>query len=139
MAAKAYRFKTVTFNATSITDVVDVSESESADATDHKTDNDSAVAGVWLDNHAITVSVTSTDQSLRQNSNFQMGDVGALVIVKEQRADGLGAVAAADITTTYAEAVCLDITEGSVATGEGSVVFTFRVYDSAGDGIVAHS
>ena len=138
MASNAYRIKSVVTAVGTIGGVIDVQESVSGDTTEHVADNTTNVEAIWVDNVRATISVTTTDASLI--GSYTMGlATTALVITREQRANGTGAVSMGDITSTYDEVVVTDVADGGVTQGEGTLVITFTAYDTADNDLVTYA
>lgn len=141
--ANAYRFKSITWSgsgaAVAIPGIVDCSEDDTTESTTkHRTDNATTVQGVFMDGVGATIRITTTDLSLRGASGYTMGKTGALVIIRELRANGVGAQAG-DKTHTYGSAVLVDMTEGVPINGRGTLQLTFEAYDSNGAAVCAYS
>ena len=142
-AANAYRFKSVTWSgsgsAVAIPGVVDCSEDDtSGGVTKHRTDNSTTVQGIFMDDIGATIRITTTDLSLRGASGYTMGKSGALVIIRELRANGVGAQAG-DKTHTYSTVVLTDMTEGVPINGRGTLQLTFEAYDTNGSAVCTFS
>ena len=138
MAGGAYKYKSVSFSATALTGVQNVDENDTAEAMDkHRADTSACVEAVFLDGVGAQIVVTTTDLSFRDN--WALGAVGALVCVKEKRANGSGATGGADITATYAAAVLVAKGSGAPFQGKGSLVLTFEATDPTGASVVTHS
>lgn len=139
-AAKAYRESSVTWKAAAIPGIMDVSENETHEGvTKHRTDNATTTQAVFIDGVGATIEVTTTDISLRGTSGFTIGANGALVVVAEQRAEGVGSVGAASKTHTYADATLVGIRNGLPINGKGSLVLTFETADPTGAAVCAFS
>ena len=140
-AANAYRVKSVTWKSSALPGVVDCSESDSTEGvTKHRTDNATAVQSIFLDGIGASITVTTTDLSLRGAANYALGQTGALVVVRELRAKGTGAVAASDKTATYSEATLVSVREGTPIAGRGTLEITWEASDSTnGASVVTHS
>ncbi len=140
MAGKAYAEKSVTFKSIAITGVQDVQENDTAESIEkHRADTSVATEAVFIDGVGAQIVVTTTDLSVRGTSGWGLGANGSLVIVSQQRAQGTGAVAAADKTRTYAAAVLVAISAGSPIQGRGTLQMTFEATDSTGASVVTHS
>lgn len=138
MAGKAHKIKSVSFTATSITGIQNVDENDTVESIEkHRADTSLCVEAVFLDGVGAQIVVTTTDLSFRDN--WALGAVGALVVVKEQRANGTGATGGADLTATYAAAVLVAKGQGAPHQGKGSLVLTFEATDSTGASVVTHS
>lgn len=137
MGTSAFLIKSATDGVGAITDLVDVQERELADdVVNHHTDSDQYVQGVYIGAVYAEITVTTTDANERQGRSI--GDTGTLTIVRQQRANGTGAVSMADKTATYGAVVLVSIDDGAPSEGEGTTVFTYRAYDDGTD-IVTHS
>ena len=138
MAGKAHKIKSVTFDATAITGVQNVDENDTVESIEkHRADTSACVEAVFLDGVGAQIVVTTTDLSFRDS--WALGEVAALVVVKEQRANGSGAVGSADLTATYSDAVLVAIGQGAPHQGRGSLVLTFEATDPDGSSVVTHS
>src|SRR4051812_41268582 len=131
MTSKAYNEKSVTFKSTAITGVQDVQENDTAESIEkHRADTSATTEAVFIDGVGAQIVVTTTDLSVR--STWGLGANGSLVIVSQQRAQGVGAVGAADKTRTYAAAVLVAMSAGSPIQGKGTLQLTFEATDPAG-------
>lgn len=138
MASKAHRLKSVTFSSTAITGVQDVQENDTAESIEkHRADTSLTTEAVFLDGIGAQIVVTTTDLSVR--STWALGAAGALVVVKELRANGTGATGGQDKTATYATAVLVSKALGAPHQGRGTLVLTFEAVDSTGASVVTHS
>ena len=122
-AAKAFRAKTVTFAATAVLGITDVSVTDNGSPVDLSTDASPTITAVFVDNIATDVTVSTTD--LLRVSAISVGDTGALVIVFQLRAEGSGA-GAGDKTCTIANAVVVSVTPQAGTNGIGSHQISFR-------------
>ena len=122
-AAKAFRAKTVTFAATALTGILDVSVNDSGSPVDLLTDASPTVQAVFIDSIVTEVTIATTD--LAASSLLIRGVVGSLVIVFEIRAEGSGA-GSPNRTATFATAVLVSNSSQASATGVGSMSLTFR-------------
>lgn len=139
-AAKAYRESSVTWKGAAVPGIMDVSENETHEGvTKHRTDNVTTTQAVFIDGVGATIEVTSTDISLRGTSGYTLGANGILVVVAEQRAEAVGAVAASSKTHTYADASLIGIRNGLPINGKGSLVLTFETADPTGAAVCAFS
>lgn len=139
-AAKSYREKSVTWKASAIPGVLDASETETAEGvTKHRSDNNTTIQAVFIDGVGCTVTVTTTDLSLRGTTGYTMGANGILVLVGEQRAEGIGAVGAADKTRTYGDATITSIREGLPINGRASLEIAWECVDPAGSAVCVFS
>jgi hypothetical protein len=142
-AANAYRFKSVTWSgpgsATAIPGVVDCKEDDTTEGvTKHRTDNATTTQGIFVDGIGAKITISTTDLSLRGASGYTLGKTGAIVIVRELRANGVGAQAG-DKTHTYASATLVDMTEGIPINGRGTLELTFEAFDTTGAAVCAFS
>jgi len=138
MAGKAHRIKSVTFSSTAITGLQNVEENDTVESIEkHRADNSLCTEAVFLDGVGAQIVVTTTDLSFR--STWALGTAGALVVVKEQRANGTGATGGQDKTATYAAAVLVAKGLGAPHQGRGSLVLTFEAVDSTGASVITHS
>lgn len=138
MASKAHRIKSVSFSATAITGVQNVDENDTVEAIEkHRADTSLCVEAVFMDGVGAQIVVTTTDLSVR--STWALGTVGALIVIKELRANGTGATGGQDKTATYAAAVLVAKGMGAPFQGKGSLVLTFEATDSTGASVVTHS
>lgn len=140
-AANAYRYKSNTWagsgSAVAIPGVVDAKEQETTEGvTKHRTDNATTTQGVFIDGVGATITLTTTDLSLRGASGYTIGKTAALVITRELRANGVGA-SAGDKVHTYANATLVSISEGIPINGRGTLDLTFEAFDSAGSAVCA--
>jgi len=122
-AAKAYRAKTVTYKGTAITGINDVSINESGSSVDLTTDASAYVQAVFVDQIAVDVTVNTTD--IDRCASIVVGDIGALVVTFQLRAEGSGA-GVGDEVATMSTAVCTGKTPQAGTNGIGSVALTFR-------------
>lgn len=138
--ANAYRYKSSSWKGGAVPGAVDASAADTVEGvTKHRTDNATTTQGIFGDGVGATVKITTTDLSLRGAANYAPLSNGALVIVREQRAEGKGAVGAADKTETYADATLVAIEEGIPINGRGTLMLTFECADPAGAAVVVHS
>jgi hypothetical protein len=139
-ASKAYREKSVTWKSVAITGILEASEQETAEGvTKHRADNATTIQAIFIDGVGCTVTATTTDLSLRGASGYTMGANGALVLVVEQRAEGVGAVGAADKTHTYADSTLVAIRDGAPINGRGTLELTWECVDPAGAAVCVFS
>ena len=139
-APKTYREKSVTWKSGSITGVLEATEAETVDGvTKHRADNATTVQAVFVDGVGCTVTVTTTDLSLRGGTGYTIGANGSLVLVGEQRAEGIGAVAAADKTRTYADSTLVGIREGLPINGRATMELTWECADPTGSAVCVFS
>lgn len=139
-ASKTFREKSVTWKAVAVPGILDASEQETAEGvTKHRSDNSTTIQAVFIDGVGCTVTVTTTDRSLRGTSGYSLGANGILVLVGEQRAEGVGAVGAADKTHTYGDATMTGIREGLPINGRGTTEYTWECVDPAGSAVCVFS
>ena len=138
MASKAYKLKSFTDGTGAITGLTDIQLNETIETiTKHRTDTSTTIEAVWLDGVGAQVVVTTTDLSAADARDI--GDTGSVTYVREQRANGTGAVGAADITATLAECILVAKGEGNVHEGEATVQLTYEAYDTDGTAVVVYS
>lgn len=138
-AANAYRVKSVTWKATAVTGIVDVNQTDTNEGvTKHRTDNATTVQAIFLDGIGATVTMTTTNEAIRALAAYALGQTGALVVVRELRAKGIGA-SAGDLTATYADACVVSVREGTPIAGRGTIEVTWECVDPAGTAVVVHT
>lgn len=139
-APKTYREKSVTWKSAAITGILEATEAETVDGvTKHRADNATTIQAVFVDGVGCTVTATTTDLSIRGTSGYTIGANGILVLVGEQRAEGIGAVGAADKTRTYGDATITGIREGLPINGRATLEITWECADATGAAVCVFS
>lgn len=139
-APAAYQEASVTWKSAAILGIVDCTESETVEGTtSHRTDNAIATMANFLDGAGAEISVSTTLVSLRGTTGFTLGSNGALVVVLQARAEGVGAVGGANKTHTYGDATLVSMEHGVPINGKATLVLKFRVADPAGLAVCVYS
>ena len=136
VAGKAFRAFTVTFNATALLSITDVSINESGENVALTTDASPTVMANFVDNMKVTASVTTTD--FAGASSITVGSCYALIIVFQQRAEGSGA-SGTNKTATMTTATVVSKTPKAGTNGIGPLEITFEASGPAGTSAVVWS
>jgi len=131
-AAATYIIKTVTFKATAIDGLEDVTMGQSGDVVSHNSDGQVVIAATFLDNIKGNVKVSSRNTSLLNVANFDIGSTGALVVTMQKRAAGKGATAGQDKILTCAEATIISTGGNAPHADRGTLELEFECALAAG-------
>ena len=118
-----YILKSATFGS-AITGLSNISISQGGSPVDLNDDAAVEISDVFVDNLAVDVTLETND--LAQVDSLSVGDADSLVLVFQKRENGTGAVAAADLTATIANAVVTSIDSAGPHEGTGTNSVTFR-------------
>jgi hypothetical protein len=134
-APNSYRAKTATFASSAKLGLSSCKVSASGQTTDLVCDAVDSVRAVFVDALVCDVTIASSDLSLLDT--IKPGDIGALVLVFEKRAEGRAAAVSGNLTGTLATAVVVSTDIDSGTTGIGSGTVTFRCSAPDGGGAIA--
>lgn len=139
-ADPAYRFKSATWGGVAVVGALDCNEEDTVEeVTKHRTANATANQATFVDGVGARVTLSVSDTSQRALTAMAIGDVAALVIIREKRAEGKGAVAASDKTATYSNATIVSKREGVPIRGRATLDIGFECADPSGVSPVAFS
>ncbi len=123
-AANAYRAKTATFAASTKLGLTSIETTINGSTTDLNTDAALSVTAVFVD--ALVADVTIGVTAIDGVTGLVPGDVGALVVVFEKRAEGRSPAGSGNLTATFSNAVVVSNKSDGPAAGHGGAVITFR-------------
>ncbi len=136
-AANAYRAKSCTFASSIKLGLTSIETTIDGNTTDLNTDAVESVTAIFVD--AIVADVTATVTAIDGVIAYTPGDVGALAIVFERRAEGRAPAGSGNLTGTFANAVVRSVKADGPGAGHGSATITWRCSNPSGGSPVSWS
>lgn len=134
-APNSYRALSATFGASAKLGLASCKVAANGQTTDLVSDAVDSVRAIFVDALVCDVTISSSDLSLL--TTIKPGDVAALVIVFQKRAEGRAAAGSGNLTGTLANAVVTSTDLDGQTTGIGSGTVTFRCSAPDGGGAIA--
>ncbi len=135
-APNAYRALSASFASSAKLGVQSLKVSANGQTADLVADGLDSVLAVFIDALVADVTLVVTDMS--GVDTLKPGDVGALVVIFQKRAEGRAAAGSGNLTATLSNAVVQssDIDAGTTGIGSGTVTFRCSSGGAAGGAVV---
>ncbi len=133
----AHLVSSVTFAGTAITSLQDCTETPTGSVYLLHTDAAQGPSGAFTDVLGCTISITTTN--LAYMATITRGRIGALVVTKKARNNGVGLATQSPEVATYANVMVGDVSSNESITGASSLTITFHAFSPTGGAVVAYT